>query len=169
MTKINLLDQASIIFPDDPYDLPHGLSWHPAGKPCYIFTPDKPKATKSRKRYKIVNFPSAGKMERGYTDWRVVDDQRSEAYARWLAARDGIELPDNAQASVNYEQLIIDGRKVKRTKDVTFGQKNKHFNKYGLVSYHLDVTKPMVTINIPHWDFVEKLVVEIIESMELAA
>ncbi|WP_454629570.1 hypothetical protein [Bradyrhizobium cenepequi] len=108
----------------------------------------------SDKRHKLnyrFRFSRAGTGEKA-------DDMNARhaiEYARWLALRDGMEIPADTAPRVDWSGITdAAGKWRKRIRAVEFGSSRTIRQGYGrnaYTSYHWDIA---VRIEIPNWDFV---------------
>jgi hypothetical protein len=65
------------------------------------------------------------------------DEKKAIQYARWLAERDKMPLPEHADTAIEWaEPIMRDGTKAERVKSVTFTGE-----------------RYAVTVNLPGWDY----------------
>ncbi len=71
------------------------------------------------------------------------DYERYQAitYARWIARRDGIELPPGRAPTVVYDYCYVGRKEERRPRAVIFGDAR------------------MVTVDLPHWNHVPRMTV----------
>jgi hypothetical protein len=141
-----------------------------------------------RKKYRVRH-----RIIPAYTDVRNADEKRradektAEAYARWLAARDGIALPTGCKVRVEWSGVYSkfktrnvhhwSGTKtqeayLKRIRAVSWGKDHEVFNtrkdgRRGAWLYN--EFRAELTIEIPHWDFEPAPPIEEIISEGIAA
>jgi len=96
------------------------------------------------KRQRISRKPTNGlKSAESPLDYNT---RRAALYARWLAARDGVALPDDAIASVAFDTLHVNGKRERRAREV-------HFFENTSTRWSSQRGKLIATIAIPHWDW----------------
>ena len=95
-----------------------------------------------------MNYKAPKRISGGAEDAATYNSRRAVEYARWLAARDGIDVADLDGAAVLGFFEGQNGKTCRRFQSVDFFKpQNTHFGRR--------VTRPAasVTIAIPHWDF----------------
>ncbi len=95
--------------------------------PCKVWVPVKGEKYKIRKRAASTAKPLSISS----------DNEKAVQYARWLAARDGIALPDGHVSVLMQHLLTREGKKTNRAFSVTFHNTNG---------------QPVI-IGLPNWDF----------------
>ncbi len=99
-------------------------------------------------KYKLRNRPAGPKASSISSD-----DAKAVAYARWIASRDGTQLPDDAKPTVHLSGVTVAGRWAKRARAVSFTGGNGSYP---------------VSILLPNWDFVPAPAVEETIGLDVA-
>jgi hypothetical protein len=104
-------------------------------KPVYGPLPRKMWIPVAGEKYKVRKPPAAPRTS---CDWRSVDERRAVEYARWLAARDRLELPDEGRITAIWSKITTRaGKPSNRIRAITFTGNNAY----------------PVSIILPNWDF----------------
>ena len=96
-----------------------------------------------------------------------MNERHAIEYARWLAGRDGISIPQDAAPRVDWSEVReLTGKSRKRARAVEFGRDVTERTGHGRNAYTSHRWDVAVRIEIPNWDFVPaEPVEEIIQDL----
>lgn len=107
---------------------------------------------KGEKRHKVRHRPSNGFARSGSA--KEYTEQRAVLYAEWLAARDGLAVPEDCNG------VAVWGVSDEGSKRVRSVEWRKRANIWGRDTRGA----ALLTVNIPHWDWVPKVTEETVED-----
>lgn len=144
--------------------------WDKSGKMPAIYGPLPVKVwvkVAGEKKHRVSKAKAS--TSRGIFD-KTDQGRKAVEYARWLATRDGIVLPEGGGGTPRFEPVMVPGRKSPelRVSAVVFSHPYKQERRGPLPRGYYARPEPTlapVTIQIPNWDFVPREPVETVDPL----